>query len=141
MDWIRRIQFGDRQGTELEVLDLALIGVVDDDDAVRDAISQLLRSLGYRTATFGSVDCFFSSPSHADCACVITDLKMPGRSGLDLQAELRARGQNRPVIFLTAFPDLCIEARALADGAFAFLVKPCRDDVLAECVECAIARG
>jgi FixJ family two-component response regulator len=126
---------------EPEMPDLPLIAVVDDDHAVRDATSQLLRSLGYRTATFDSVDRFFASPHHADCSCVITDVKMPGRSGLDLQAELRARGQWRPVIFLTAFPDLCIEARALADGAFAFLIKPCREDVLAECVEAAIARG
>lgn len=117
------------------------IAIVDDDVAVREATSGLLRSLGYDTGTFGSVEHFLGSTLDSEWSCVITDLKMPGLSGLDLQAELLARRNNVPVIFMTAFPDLSIEARALAAGAHAFLTKPCRQDTLAECVRSALQRN
>lgn len=118
----------------------ALIAVVDDDVAVRQATSRLLRSMGYRTETFESVEHFLGA-NGAGWSCVITDLKMPGRSGLDLQVELKARGDHVPVILLTAFPELSVEARALAAGAFAFLAKPCREDTLADCVRNALQQS
>jgi FixJ family two-component response regulator len=118
----------------------SVIAIVDDDEAVRHATSRLLRSLGYRTETFASAEAFLSSPAQANWSCLITDLKMPGLSGLDLQAHLRARGNQRPVIFMTAYWDLGTEALALAGGAFAFLGKPCQETLLAGCVEAALRR-
>src|SRR3954453_20594372 len=81
-----------------------IISIVDDDDAVRGAMEQLVRSLGYSASTFASANEFLKSEQVSNTSCVITDLHLPGLSGLDLQDRLIARGHRIPVIFITGHP-------------------------------------
>ena len=103
---------------------------VDDDDAVREATRTLVRSMGYSASTFGSAEEFLKSKQFSNTSCIITDLQMPGLSGLDLQDLLIARGHRFPIIFITGFPDENVRARAMKAGAVAFLTKPVNADQL-----------
>ena len=107
-----------------------MIAIVDDDEALREAMRSLVRSLGYGVSTFGSAEEFLKSEQVSDISCLITDLQMPGLSGLDLQERLIARGHRFPIIFLTAYPDEDVRIRAMKAGAIGFLSKPCRDEHL-----------
>ena len=109
---------------------IAMIAIVDDDEAVRNAMKTLVRSLGYHTSTFGSVDKFLNSEQISDTSCLITDVQMPGLSGCDLQDRLIARGHRIPIIFITGHPDENVRARAIKAGAVAFLTKPVNPDHL-----------
>ena len=100
------------------------IAIVDDDEALREAMKLLVRSLGYHASTFGSVEEFLKSKQFGNTSCIITDLQMPGLSGLDLQDMLIARGHRTPIIFITAYPDENVRIRAMKAGAIAFLSKP-----------------
>ena len=101
-----------------------MIALVDDDVVVRGAMKSLMRSLGYDASTFGSAEEFLNSEQISRTSCLITDLHMPGLSGLDLQDRLIAEGYRFPIIFLTGYPDENVRARALKSGAVAFLSKP-----------------
>ena len=116
-----------------------MIAIVDDDDALRDAVASLVRALGYDTATFGSAEAFLESEQISDTSCIITDMQMPGLSGLDLQDRLIAKGHRIPIIFITGFPDENARARAMKAGAVAFLSKPCDGDHLLDCLEKALS--
>jgi FixJ family two-component response regulator len=111
-----------------QVLELSkaipIISIVDDDEAVRDAIETLVRSLGYHASTFASADEFLKCEQVHDTLCVITDVQMPGLSGIDLQDRLIARGHRIPVIFITGHTEDSARARAMNAGALAFLTKP-----------------
>jgi FixJ family two-component response regulator len=107
-----------------------VISIVDDDGLVRDAIGELVRSLGYRTAVFPSAEQFLESGRIGETACLITDLQMPGMSGFDLQNRLRNDGFNTPIIFVSAFPEERYRTRALDAGAVAFLSKPFEEQSL-----------
>lgn len=108
---------------------IALIGVVDDDESVRDALSSLMRSAGYKCKVFPSAEAFLASgPPKTDC--LVLDVRMPGLSGLDLYARLREMNVTVPVIFVTGHADEDVRARALQQGAAAFFAKPFNDDVL-----------
>jgi FixJ family two-component response regulator len=102
----------------------AIISIVDDDESVRAAMSSLVRSLGYEAFEFASAEAFLASPRRQDTACLITDVHMPGMSGLDLQDVLLAREQVVPIIFITAFPADSLRKRAEAAGAAGFFSKP-----------------
>ena len=101
-----------------------MIAIVDDDEALREAMKSLVRSLGYGVSTFGSAEEFLKSEQVSDTSCLITDLHMPGLSGLDLQDLLIAQGHRFPIIFLTAYPDEDVRIRAMKAGATGFLRKP-----------------
>jgi FixJ family two-component response regulator len=101
-----------------------VISIIDDDASVRAATNRLVRSLGYDAYTFASADEFLRSPQVDTTACVIADVQMPDMSGVELQDLLRAQGRRLPVIFITAFPDERVRARALDAGALCFLSKP-----------------
>jgi FixJ family two-component response regulator len=103
---------------------LQVISIIDDDASVRAATDNLLRSLGYTVNTFVSAEEFLRSPHFDDTSCVIADVQMPGMSGVDLQARLLTQGYRVPFIFITAFPEETIRARALKAGAICFLTKP-----------------
>ena len=103
---------------------MATIAVIDDDRFVRDALEDLIASLGHPVRTFQSADEFVSSGEFVQASSLITDLQMPGMSGLDLQQHLLAKGNSTPVIFLTAFPEQRTRALALSHGAMGFLEKP-----------------
>ena len=107
-----------------------VIAIVDDDEALREGMKSLVRSLGYAVSTFGSAEEFLNSERISDTSCLITDLHMPGLSGLDLQDLLIAQGHRFPIIFLTAYPDEDVRIRAMKAGAIGFLSKPSSDEHL-----------
>ena len=115
-----------------------MIAIVDDDDVVREAMKSLMRSLGYNASTFGSADEFLKSERVHDTSCLITDVQMPGLSGLDLQDRLIARGHCIPIIFMTGCLDDNVRARAMKAGAVCFLNKPLREDHFIGCIEKAL---
>jgi FixJ family two-component response regulator len=117
----------------------AMISVVDDDKSVREAAGRLLKSLGFATATFASAEEFLQSGRLQETACLITDVQMPGMSGMDLQDHLCACGDITPVIFVTAFPEEALRQRALGAGAFGFLTKPISVQSLIACIDKALA--
>jgi FixJ family two-component response regulator len=119
----------------------SVISVVDDDASVRVATDNLLSSHGYLVRTFTSAEEFLQSPHFDDCACVVADVQMPGLSGLDLLAHVRAQGYPLPVILITAFPEESIRASALKAGAICFLAKPFAAPALIDCVETALRRA
>ena len=118
---------------------VAVISIIDDDESVRESTEGLIRSLGYAAATFASAEDFLRSDRVHHTACVITDVQMPGLSGMELQGRLTAGGHRMPIIFVTAFPDERIRARALEAGACGFLSKPFSDDSLIACLDRALA--
>ena len=117
---------------------IPMISIVDDDDAVREATKGLVRSLGYHASTFSSAEEFLNSERLHDTSCLITDLQMPGLSGIELQGRLIASGHSMPIIFITAFPEESIRARALKAGAVCFMSKPYSEDRLISCLDRAL---
>ena len=115
-----------------------LISIVDDDALARDGIRELVDSLGYNSATFMSAEHFLEDGMIAETTCLITDLQMPGLSGLELQQALRSQGYNTPVILITAYPNEKHRTGALANGAVGFLTKPFDERSLIECLTVAI---
>jgi FixJ family two-component response regulator len=115
-----------------------MIAIVDDDDCVRDGLEMLVRSLGYNASTFGSANEFLKSEQVHDTSCLITDVQMPGLSGLDLQDRLIAQGHRIPIIFITGHPDDNVRARAMKAGAVAFLGKPIDAGHFSGCVAKAL---
>jgi FixJ family two-component response regulator len=122
------------------VCKLQVISVIDDDASVRTATDNLLRSLGYAVRTFVSAEEFLQSAHLNDTSCVIADVQMPGMSGVDLQARLLTQGHRLPFIFITAFPEETIRARALKAGAICFLTKPFDRLTLIRCLDTALER-
>jgi FixJ family two-component response regulator len=117
-----------------------LASIVDDDESVRIATKSLLGSLGWRVHTFASAEEFLHSPSVNDTSCLIVDMQMPGMNGIELQRALRNGGYTTSIVFITAFPDERIAARALRRGALGFLTKPFDETSLIECLERALER-
>lgn len=110
------------------------VAIVDDDPAVGIALTRLIRSLGYRPALFGSAEDLIGSLDRSVVECVVTDLQMPGMSGLDLLRKLKALRPDLPVIVVTAYPSRPTRERALASGAFAYLPKPFDADEFERCL-------
>ena len=118
-----------------------VISVIDDDASVRVATNNLLRSRGYIVHTFASAEEFLGSAHIDQTSCVIADVQMAAMSGLDLLTEMRAKGSDSPFIFITAYPDESIRARAMKAGAVCFLAKPFAVHRLIECLESALEAG
>ena len=114
------------------------IAVVDDDEAVRGALANLLASLDLGVAAFASAEEFLASPACQAAACLITDVQMPGMSGLDLQRHLAASGNRMPVILITAFPGDHVRRQAEDEGAIGFLAKPFDGRLMIDCIERAL---
>lgn len=117
---------------------LPVISIIDDDASVRTATESLVRSLGFIALTFPSAEAFLESRRLEDTDCLITDVQMPGMSGVDLQSRLLDDGVSVPIIFITAFPEDHIRARAQARGASAFLTKPFDGQTMIQCIEHAL---
>jgi RNA polymerase sigma factor (sigma-70 family) len=115
--------------------------VVDDDPAVRDAVSVLVGSAGYRVETFASAEDFLSRRSGDERGCLIADVRMPGLSGLDMQEKLAEGGSLLPVIFITGYGEVPAAVRAMKNGAVDFLQKPFSDSTLLDRVRDAIRRS
>jgi FixJ family two-component response regulator len=118
-----------------------MIAIVDDDESVRESTKGLVRSFGYAATAFASAEDFLRSDRLHDASCLISDVQMPGLTGVELQDRLAAAGNRMPVIFITAFPEERIRARALAAGACGFLAKPFSDDSLIGCLDKALKSG
>jgi CheY-like chemotaxis protein len=119
---------------------LSVISVIDDDVSVRAATDNLLSSHGYEVRTFASAADFLRSSQTDESSCVVADVQMPGMNGLDLLEHVRIQGNDIPFIFITAFPDESVRARALKIGAICFLAKPFAAPVLIDCIETALHR-
>ena len=115
-----------------------LIAIVDDDESVRSAIHGLLKSVGLKTRSFASAEEFLLSGQHRETACLITDIRMPGISGLELQARLAEEDCRIPIIFITAYADTRTRMQAMRAGAVEFLGKPFDDEVLLDSVRAAL---
>ncbi|MFT0860262.1 response regulator transcription factor [Ancylobacter sp. G4_0304] len=115
-----------------------MVAIIDDDEQVRTATASLVRSLGLTVSTFASAEDFLSSPRRPDAACVITDVQMPGMSGIELQEALRADGFQTPLIFITAFPEERVRRQAAAGGAIGFLAKPFDGTEMIACLDHAL---
>jgi FixJ family two-component response regulator len=118
----------------------AVISIVDDDPSMREAMSGLVRSLGFDAVTFSSAEDFLQSDQIDGTSCLITDVQMPGVSGVELQSRLISRGRPVPIIFVTASPERRIEAQVRSAGAVGFLSKPFDDETLIECLDQALGR-
>ena len=117
---------------------VTVISIVDDDQSMRDATSALVRSLGFAVATFASAEDFLESDRIDDTSCLITDVQMPGLSGVELQNRLIADGRLMPIIGVTAFPEESIRTQMLEAGAVGFLSKPFNDECLLDCIATAL---
>ena len=115
-----------------------VVAIVDDDDAVRVALEGLLKSAGLTARAFESAETFIESGQQSQVACLIADIRMPGMSGLELQAKLNAEHCRIPIIFITAHGDAQMRMQALRAGAVEFLAKPFNDEALLETVGAAL---
>jgi FixJ family two-component response regulator len=118
-----------------------LLSVVDDDEMLRESLPDLLREFGFAARAFSSGQEFLSSNYLRETRCLILDVAMPGMSGLEVQEELKRRGQAIPIIFITGQKDEDIRKRAFRQGAVKFLHKPFSDSALLEAVNAALSRG
>ena len=116
-----------------------MISIVDDDEAVREATKGFVRSLGYHTAAFASAEDFLQSNWINSTDCLITDVQMPGLSGVDLQSRMIAQGNRTPIIFVAASPEETTRGQALKAGAIGFLGKPFNEERLIEYIHAALA--
>jgi FixJ family two-component response regulator len=115
-----------------------IVAVVDDDQSVRTALKEMMRSAGLPALAFASAEDFLKSGQQRHTACLIADIRMPGMSGLELQAKLNADHCRIPTIFITAHGDEKMRMQALRAGAVEFLAKPFDDEALLEKVRAAL---
>lgn len=115
-----------------------LVAIVDDDAAMRVALEDMLRSAGLAAQAFDSAEAFLQSGQQSEVRCLIADIRMPGMSGLELQAKLNADHWRIPIIFITAHGDAQMRMQALRAGAVEFLAKPFDDEALLETVRAAL---
>lgn len=121
------------------VAEASLISIIDDDASLRQALSGLLRALGRRVRDFESAEAFLASDAVAESACVVTDIHMPGLSGIALKQRLVASGVDAPVIMITGRGEPALRSRAFASGAVCVLEKPFSPDALNDCIVRALA--
>jgi len=117
-----------------------IVVVVDDDASLRDALSSLLRSIGLRVEVFGSTADYLKGRLPDAVSCLVLDIRLPGVSGLDFQAQLANAGIHIPIIFITGHGDIPMTVRAMKAGAVEFLTKPFRDQDLLDAVQMALER-
>jgi FixJ family two-component response regulator len=115
-----------------------LVAVVDDDKSVRESLPDLLGEFGFRSKVFSSAEEFLASDAVSQMKCLVLDIAMPGLTGLELQQELKGRGHNIPIVFITGQKDETVRKRALERGAVGFLLKPFSDTALLEALNTAL---
>jgi FixJ family two-component response regulator len=115
-----------------------MIAIVDDDDLMRGALQGLLKAVGLPAQAFASAEEFLKSGQQRQAGCLITDIRMPGMTGLELQAKLNSENCRIPIIFITAHGDEKMRMQALRAGAVEFMAKPFNDEALLESVRAAL---
>jgi FixJ family two-component response regulator len=118
----------------------ATVIVVDDDPALREALGSLLRSVGLEVKALSSVPEFLKSGRPDGPTCLVLDVRLPGRSGLDFQRELAAANIHLPIVFITGHGDIPMSVQAMKGGAIEFLTKPFRDQDLLDAIQVGLAR-
>jgi FixJ family two-component response regulator len=118
-----------------------LISIVEDDEPFRESMRKLLRSLGYTVEAFPSAADFLASPLLSKTACLVSDVQMPGMTGVELHRHLTKAGYSIPTILVTAYPNEVVRRRALKDGIVCYLPKPVDDEHLERCLRSALAAG
>jgi FixJ family two-component response regulator len=114
--------------------------VIDDDPALRDSVARLLRSLGLDARLFASISEFLGSDPPDGPTCLVLDVRLPGKSGLDLQRELATANRELPIIFITGHGDIPMSVQAMKGGAIEFLTKPFRDQELLDAIQLGLSR-
>jgi FixJ family two-component response regulator len=117
---------------------IPLISIVDDDDALRSSLENLIRSVGLRAQGFSSAEAFLSSNQVHETGCLILDVRMPGMSGPELQRQMAVANSHIPIIFMTAHEDAARRTQALEAGAVAFLHKPFYEEELLNAIDAAL---
>jgi FixJ family two-component response regulator len=120
---------------------IPLISVIDDDDALRSSLENLIRSVGWRAQCFSSAEAFLRSNQVHETGCLILDVRMHGMSGLELQHQLVVANSDTPIIFVTAHEDDDWRRQALEAGAVAFLHKPFYQEELLDAIDAALKRS
>src|SRR5580700_2624935 len=115
-----------------------LLSVVDDDESVRESLPDLIKEFGFAARAFSSAEEFLSSGSADKTSCLILDIAMPGMSGPELHQELKRRGEEIPVLFMSGQKDETIRAQVLEQGAAGFLIKPFSDEALLAAIKSAL---
>jgi FixJ family two-component response regulator len=115
-----------------------IVFVIDDDAAMRNALRSLIRSVGLQVELFGSTQEFQKRPPADRPVCLVLDIRLPGKSGLDFQRELAGAGSHPPIIFITGHGDIPMSVRAMKAGAVEFLTKPFRDQDLLDAIQQAL---
>ena len=118
-----------------------LIAIIDDDEAARDAMVSLVAAMGFQAKGFDSAFAFLASDDRTATSCLLSDVRMPGMSGLELYRSLLASGRRIPTILTTAYPDRSTQARALDAGVHGYLAKPFDPEVLLACLHAALRAG
>ncbi|MDQ0395561.1 response regulator transcription factor [Labrys monachus] len=118
----------------------ALVHVIDDDEAVRTAIEDLLASVGLSVRSYGSTRAFLEAAPVDGPACLVLDIRMPGQSGLEFQQQMARTGLRLPVIFITGHGDIAMSVKAMKNGAIEFLTKPFRDQDLLDAIQHGIEK-
>jgi FixJ family two-component response regulator len=118
-----------------------LISVVEDDQPFRESMRKLMTALGYTVEAFPSAADFLASPLLTATACLVTDVQMPGMTGIELQRHLVAMGHRIPTILVTAYPDEIARKRAFKDGVVCYVSKPVDDEHLERCLRSALETG
>ena len=118
-----------------------LISIVDDDESMREAIKGLMKSLGYTVEAIASAQEFLDSRNVCRTSCLISDMQMPGMTGLELYQRLSTSGKRVPTILITAYPDDLVRERALSAGVVGYLSKPFEEDDLLACVRSALTHS
>jgi len=138
----KRARTGERRVSERSEgsVEPAIVHVVDDDGSLRDALDSLFRSVGLETRTYGSARAFLDAPRPDAAGCLVLDIRLPGLSGLDFQAQLAEQGIGLPVILMTGHGDIPMTVRGMKAGAVDFLTKPFRDQDMLDAVAVAIER-
>jgi FixJ family two-component response regulator len=116
------------------------IAIVDDDPSVRKGLERLIRSVGWKTETFGSAQAFLASARTEAPTCIVLDLQLPGLSGLELQKQMTEAGVETPIVFLTGHGDIPASVKAMKAGAIEFLTKPVDEQDLLNAIQEAIER-
>ncbi|HTI18218.1 MAG TPA: response regulator [Trinickia sp.] len=116
----------------------AIVSIVDDDEAVRLALSSLIRSMGWGVRLYESAEVFLASGQVADAACLICDVRMPGMSGVEMHERLISQGIALPTIFISGYPTPALEAKVRSNGALVMLEKPYSPDAMSHWLSVAL---
>ncbi len=118
-----------------------LVSIVEDDQPFRESMKKLVKLLGYAVEAFPSPSSFLASSFVLETACLVSDVQMPGMTGVELHRHLIAAGHRIPTILVTAYPDEAVRTRALNDGVVCYLSKPVDDERLERCIRSAVETG